>query len=109
MYTYETIRNMCFVQLVCQQMLAQKLISFILTWLSKCAFSSLQKYEIQAKNQFNVYDTTCFASLLTTPKIQTNVEKMQKSIVDKIQSIMKKCSRIFFIAQLCSGPLALYQ
>ena len=77
--------------------------SFILTRLNKCAFSSFQKYEIAVEYQFNVEDAICFASLLTTPKIQSNLEKMQKSIVDKIKSSAKKCS------QLCSGPLSCYQ
>ena len=80
-------------------MSSQKLMSFTSTWLNKSAFSSL--YEIQAENQFNVFDAMCFASLLASPKIQSNVEKMQKSIA-------KKCSQKFFYTPV-TGPLVRYQ
>ena len=72
-----------------QLMLAQKLMSFTITRLNKCAFSSPN--EIQAENQFTAYDVMCFASVLTILKIKSILEKMQKSIVDKIQSVVKKC------------------
>ena len=62
---------MCLVLFVCQQMLAQKPIFFALARLNKNAFSSQQKYEIQAENPFSVFDVMCFANALTTPKIQT--------------------------------------
>ena len=42
------------------------------------------------KSALMLKDATWFASLLTTRKIQNNVERMQKSIVEK-------CNQDFFI------------
>ena len=60
-------------------MLSQTLMSFTSTWLNKCAFLSLQEYEIKAENKFNVYDAMCFARLLATTKFKAVRRKCRKA------------------------------
>ena len=80
MYTYEKIRYMCFVLFVCQQMLAQKLMSFTSTWLKKCVFSSFQEYEIQAENQFNVKTQCALQAYWLIRKFKVLRRKCRKAL-----------------------------